>query len=185
MKQWIDERKDMLRGVARRVGALDLLARERAQAAAGRVGGTSHVDGHGDPAEAMSANASSEESPWTRRLILFLRVMAALALIKGLFHWSRVCGIGTGAAFSFEMQSLPYQTATVYFAVIELVAAVGLWLATPWGAVVWLTAIVSMAVVELMFPMIYGGGLFIVGFDVVLLAGYFVLAFLSAQERPA
>jgi hypothetical protein len=28
------------------------------------------------------------------------------------------------------------QTATVYFAVIELVAAVGLWLATPRGAVV-------------------------------------------------
>ena len=41
---------------------------------------------------------------------------------------------------------MAWQTATVYFAVIELVAAVGLWLATPWGAVVWLTTVVSMAV---------------------------------------
>ena len=47
---------------------------------------------------------------------------------------------------------MAWQTATVYFAVIELVAAVGLWLATPWGAVVWLTTVVSMAVIELMFP---------------------------------
>jgi hypothetical protein len=47
--------------------------------------------------------------------------------------------------------------------VIELVAAVGLWLATPWGAVVWLTTVVSMAVIELMFPGIYGGSLTVVG----------------------
>ena len=67
---------------------------------------------------------------------------------------------------------MPYQTATVYFAVIELVAAVGLWLATPWGAVVWLTAIVSMAVVELMFPAIYGGGLVVIGLELLLLAAY-------------
>ena len=54
---------------------------------------------------------------------------------------------------------MAWQAATVYFAVIELVAAVGLWLATPWGAVVWLTTVVSMAVIELMFPGIYGGSL--------------------------
>ena len=58
---------------------------------------------------------------------------------------------------------MAWQTATVYFAVIELVAAVGLWLATPWGAVVWLTTVVSMAVIELMFPAIYGGSLVVVG----------------------
>ena len=50
---------------------------------------------------------------------------------------------------------MAWQAATVYFAVIELVAAVGLWLATPWGAVVWLTTVVSMAVIELMFPGIF------------------------------
>ena len=44
-------------------------------------------------------------------------------------------------------------------------AAVGLWLATPWGAVVWLTTVVSLAVIELMFPGIYGGSLTVVGVD--------------------
>ena len=50
---------------------------------------------------------------------------------------------------------MPWQTATVFFAVIDLVAAVGLWLAAAWGAVVWLTAAVSMAAVELFFPQVY------------------------------
>ena len=52
----------------------------------------------------------------------------------------------------------------------ELVAAVGLWLATPWGAVVWLTTVVSMAVIELMFPGIYGGSLTVVGVEAAMLA---------------
>ena len=45
----------------------------------------------------------------------------------------------------------------MFFAVIDLVAAVGLWLAAPWGAVVWLTSVISMAAVEILFPQIYGG----------------------------
>jgi len=41
--------------------------------------------------------------------------------------------------------------ATIFFAVIDLVAAVGLWLAAAWGGVVWLTASISMAAIELFF----------------------------------
>ena len=185
MKQWLAERSELVRGLSQRVGKWDRLVGERIPAAAGRVGGTAHVEEQAEPAGMMSPKTESGDSIWTKRLVLFLRIMAVVALAKGLFHWSRVCGIGTSADFNFQIQSLPYQTATVYFAVIELVAAVGLWLATPWGAVVWLTAIVSMAVVELMFPMIFGGHLFVVGLDLVLLAAYFVLALLSAHERPA
>ncbi len=96
--------------------------------------------------------------------MLFLRVMArASRSCKGLYHWAQVTGFIGGEEEAFENQSMAWQTATVYFAVIELVAAVGLWLATPWGAVVWLTTVVSMAVIELMFPGIYGGSLTVVG----------------------
>ncbi|MBN4669417.1 hypothetical protein HUS74_28000, partial [Pandoraea nosoerga] len=77
-----------------------------------------------------------------------------------------------------------WQTATIYFAVIELAAAVGLWLATPWGAGVWLTTVVSMAVIELMFPAIYGGSLTVVGLEAVMLAAYLALAWMSARDRP-
>ena len=70
---------------------------------------------------------------WTRRLILFLRVMAAISMVKGLYHWAQVCGIGFGDTQPFESHSIAWQTATVFFAVIDLVAAVGLWLAAAWG----------------------------------------------------
>jgi len=89
-----------------------------------------------------------------------------------------------GEEEAFENQAMAWQASTVYFAVIELVAAVGLWLATPWGAVVWLTTVVSMAVIELMFPGIYGGSLTVVAFEAIMLSAYLVLAWMAARERP-
>ena len=113
-----------------------------------------------------------------------LRIMAVLSVAKGLYHWAQVTGIVGGEEEAFEKQPMAWQTATVYFAVIELVAAVGLWLATPWGAVVWLTTVVSMAVIELMFPGIYGGSLTVVGLEALMLAAYLALAWMAARERP-
>jgi Family of unknown function (DUF6163) len=131
-------------------------------------------------------HAGSEETrgdQWASRLVIFLRVMAAISLLKGLYHWAIVCGID--AANSFEMSEIPYQTATVFFAVIDLVAAVGLWLAAPWGAVVWLTSVISMAAVETLFPKIYGGSLWVISVELVLLAAYLGLALMSAREQAA
>jgi hypothetical protein len=126
----------------------------------------------------------TEGHVWTPRLVLFLRAMSVLSIAKGLFHWAQVTGFIGGEDATFEYQAIAWQTATVYFAVIELVAAVGLWLATPWGAVVWLTTVVSMAVIELMFPAIFGGSLIVVAIEVALLAAYLALAWLAAGERP-
>ena len=89
---------------------------------------------------------------WTGRLVWFLRGMAAVWLLKGLYHWAVVVGLGDGSSSVFETSSTAWQAATIFFAVIDLVAAVGLWLATAWGGVVWLTAAISMAAVELFFP---------------------------------
>src|SRR3984957_1315297 len=131
-----------------------------------------------------SERIENDDNVWTRRLVLFLRIMAVFSVIKGLYHWAQVTGFIGGEEDAFENQSMAWQTATIYFAVIELVAAVGLWLATPWGAVVWLTTVVSMAVIELMFPGIYGGSLMVVGFEALMLAAYLVLAWMAARERP-
>ncbi|KRR23909.1 hypothetical protein CQ14_22755 [Bradyrhizobium lablabi] len=149
----------------------DLSARDKARDNAMSVGAMS------------SERIESDENVWTRRLVLFLRVMAIVSIMKGLYHWAQVTGF-IGGEEAFENQSMAWQTATVYFAVIELVAAVGLWLATPWGAVVWLTTVVSMAVIELMFPGIYGGSLTVVALEAVMLGAYLALAWMAARERP-
>src|SRR5881397_944087 len=141
-----------------------------------------------DNAMSMAALSSERIEPddnaWTRRLVLFLRIMAVVSIAKGLYHWAQVTGFIGGEEEAFENQQMAWQSATVYFAVIELVAAVGLWLATPWGAVVWLTTVVSMAVIELMFPAIYGGSLIVVVLETLMLAAYLALAWMAARERP-
>jgi Family of unknown function (DUF6163) len=131
-----------------------------------------------------SERIESDDNVWTRRLVLFLRIMAVVSVIEGLYHWAQVTGFIGGEEEAFENQPMAWQAATIYFAVIELVAAVGLWLATPWGAVVWLTTVVSMAVIELMFPAIYGGSLFVVVLEALTLAAYLALAWKAARERP-
>jgi Family of unknown function (DUF6163) len=131
-----------------------------------------------------SARVEIDENVWTRRLVLFLRVMAVISVAKGLYHWAEVTGFIGGEDEAFESQTLAWQASTVYFAVIELVAAVGLWLATPWGAVVWLITVVSMSVIELMFPAIYGGSLVVVAAEALMLAAYLALAWMAARERP-
>jgi hypothetical protein len=123
------------------------------------------------------------EGAWTDLFVLFLRTMAVLSLLKGLYHWGVLCGVGDGPDSSFESNPLPWQSATVFFAVIDLVAAVGLWLTAAWGAVVWLTAAISMAAVELLFPQVYGGRLWIVFVEMGLLAIYLFLALQAARER--
>jgi len=68
--------------------------------------------------------------------------------------------------------------------VIDLVAAVGLWLSAPWGAVVWLTAAVSMIVVEVFFPLIYGDLVTVLLLEPAAIIAYLVLAILAAREQP-
>jgi hypothetical protein len=138
-----------------------------------------------DLLEPVHEVSGPKQGTWTDYLVLFLRVMAGISLIKGLYHWAQVCGIGTAPGEGFEAHTIAWQTATVLFAVLDLVAAVGLWLAAAWGAVVWLTSVVSMAVVEVFFPKVYGGSIVIVLLELTLLGAYLYLAIVAARERPA
>ena len=126
----------------------------------------------------------TRDTPWTRRLVAFLRIMAAVSMGKGLYHWSLVLGVGDGAGSTFEQASMPWQAATIFFAVIDLVAAVGLWLAAAWGGVVWLTAAISMGAIELFFPQVFGGRLVIAIFEFVAIFLYIGLALMAGRERP-
>ena len=134
-----------------------------------------------EPVQADEGEVDAKQ--WSRRLVLFLRVMAGLSLIKGLYHWAVICGIGAPFPSGFDSYPTPYQVATVFFAIIDPVAAVGLWLAAPWGAVVWLTSVISMAAVELLFPQILGGNVWLVAIELLLLGTYLGLALMATREQ--
>jgi len=124
------------------------------------------------------------EGVWTERLVLFLRIMAGVSMLKGLYHWAEVCGFIGAQDGGFFGHGPQWQTATIFFAVIDLVAAVGLWLAAPWGAVVWLTAGVSMAVIAMFFQQVYGAQPEIVLLEGGMIAAYLFLAIQAAREHP-
>jgi preprotein translocase subunit Sss1 len=136
-----------------------------------------------DMLEPVRVVKTARRGTWTEYLVLFLRIMAGISLIKGLYHWAQVCGIGAPSDGGFEAHTIAWQTSTVFFAVLDLVAAVGLWLAAAWGAVVWLTSVVSMAAVEVFFPQVYGGSIIVVFVEMTLLGGYLFLAISSAREH--
>ena len=135
-----------------------------------------------EPVHAGQGEPSGEV--WATRLVLFLRVMAAVALVKGLYYWAIVCGVGAPSPQGFDSYAMPYQSATVFFAVIDLVAAVGLWLAAPWGAVVWLTSTMSMIVVHVFFDQVYGTDIMVIGAGGAAIVAYLVLAALAEREHP-
>jgi len=136
-------------------------------------------------AQDLTATKPAEEPKgvWTQRLVHFLRAMAAVSMLSGLRYWGSICGFAFVPEGGFEAQPVAWQTATVFFAVIDLVAAVGLWLAAPWGAVVWLTAAVSMIVVEVFFPQVYDDMLVVIVFHFPMIVAYLVLAVLAAREQ--
>jgi Family of unknown function (DUF6163) len=138
-----------------------------------------------DPMNALDQpDAAEGEDQWTVWFMRFLRIMAVVSLVKGLYHWALIVGIGQGPFSAFEVNSTAWQAASMYFAVIDLVAAVGLWLAAAWGGVVWLTATISMAAIELFFPQVYGGRILVIIVELVMLIAYFALAIAAARERP-
>lgn len=118
---------------------------------------------------------------WSGRLVLLLRVMAVCSVGKGLYHWAAVCGF-IGVEGGFEAHTQAWQATTVFFSVIDLVAAVGLWLAAPWGAVVWLTSTVTMIVVQLFFDEIFGSDVVVIAIGVFSILCYLVVALLAARE---
>ena len=68
---------------------------------------------------------------WTLVLTVFMRLLALLWIVKGLTSWAAILGVWPTAGF--EGRSMGIQATIIYFAVIDFVAAVGLWMASTWG----------------------------------------------------
>lgn len=119
---------------------------------------------------------------WGLYLVIFMRVVAAIWLVQGLLQWRHIL-----APTDLPLDALPAlaAAAVVFFAVTNLVAAVGLWLAAPWGGVLWLFAVSAQMFMIFSMPGTIEGGRLLLALDVSLIVGYFVLSWYAAQERDA
>ena len=121
----------------------------------------------------------ADETRWGMLLVLFMRIVAVLWVYQGLVQWHVIL-----SAEQSIFDVLPVQTtiAVVFFAVFDLLAAVGMWLASPWGGVLWLLTAVAQAFVAVLLPDFFAGGRIVIGLDCVLLVLYFILTFKASQR---
>jgi len=126
--------------------------------------------------------AAPSSMRWSFILTWFMRVLAILWIMKGLSSWAVILGIWTPVG-QFEARSMGYQTTIIYFALIDLIAAVGLWMASTWGGIMWLLAIMSHLILAAFFPEIVDSSLLTIGFFLTLIAVYVAVSWLAAQEE--
>ena len=95
------------------------------------------------------------ETRWGLVLVVFMRLLAVLWIIQGLLQW--------------------------FFSVIDFLAAVGLWLATPWGGVLWLFAAISQIFVAASVRQVIAPSW--IASDVGLIVLYFALTFQAGRPH--
>lgn len=111
--------------------------------------------GKGDPARARSDfiidPGARDEPPigaeihnpgirWDMMMVVFLRLMAAVWLFRAIGYWGLVLGFGD---LPLVEESRLRQALIVGFALIDCVAAVGIWLLAPWGKSLWVFVLVA------------------------------------------
>lgn len=119
---------------------------------------------------------------WNGVLVWFMRFVALLWIAKGLSFWATILGAGNPVPV-FEDRSLGFQASVTYFAIIDIVAAVGLWLATAWGGVLWLLAVMSHLILAVFFPGIVPVDVMLAGLYVALMLVYLTISWLAASSE--
>ena len=117
---------------------------------------------------------------WGVWLSYFMRLTGAVWMARGLGDWREIL-----APLDAPLDALPMAVASaiVFFAVADLLAAVGLWLATAWGGVLWLFAASAGLISAPFLPNFGWLAKVMMGVDVVFILVYFVLTWRAAQER--
>ncbi|MDP4021060.1 DUF6163 family protein [Methylobacterium sp. NEAU 140] len=120
-------------------------------------------------------------STWDTALVWFMRLTALAWLCKSLYAWATILDVLPGAR-PFEVEPFGRQAAIVYFAVVDAAAAIGLWLTGAWGGVIWLLAVTSALTLAVLTPQLVPMPVPLMLFGVSVVAIYFLLSWLAAQE---
>lgn len=118
---------------------------------------------------------------WNQALVGFTRLLSLVWLAKGVIAWGAI--VGHGGPVPFESASTGYQAAVIYFAVIDLVAAVGLWLASSWGGILWLLAVMSHLIIGIFFPRFVSSSTLVLALLIFSTMVYLTISWLAAVEE--
>ncbi len=129
----------------------------------------------------QSGQAPVEARPrrlrWGVVLVWFLRTLAVLWIAKGLMSWALLLGGG------LEGKATSFQATLVYFALIDIIAGVGLWLTSTWGGVLWILAVMSHIILGAFFPRIVTLGPPVMIAQLGLVFAYLTVSWLASREE--
>ncbi|MET0606281.1 MAG: DUF6163 family protein [Beijerinckiaceae bacterium] len=120
---------------------------------------------------------------WTLQLTIFMRIVAAVWFIKGVTWWMEIFGFDPAA--NFEGRRAASKAVAIGFGVIDLVAAVGLWLLSAWGGVMWLLAVTTEIVLTFVVPRVFSVTTPRIAALLVLIIAYLALASMAARENDS
>jgi len=147
-----------------------------------RDGAVEVVDRSPQTTQASDLMSAVSRLGWGTVLIWYMRTLAWVWVAKGLLNWAIILG-ALPMLGQFATMALPLQATIVAFACLDLLAAIGLWLAAAWGGAIWLLCAVVEAASPVLSPRAaaigYGGALI----NIALVAGYFFLSWRAARER--
>ena len=135
------------------------------------------------PAIKLGGRAKSEGARYGMLLVIFMRLVALLWIVEGLAQWTGVLTDDTGNIFA----AAPMQrVSTIFlFCILDLIAAVGLWLVAPWGGVVWIVTIGGQIVSLLLMPGFWSYPYVFIASDIVLVALYLGLTWCAVRESES
>ncbi|MDF2117066.1 DUF6163 family protein [Roseiarcaceae bacterium H3SJ34-1] len=115
---------------------------------------------------------------WAIMLVVYMRALAVLWMLLGLVQWSNLL-LPAGPTVALPEK---IDTTSAILAVIDVTAAAGLWLANPWGGVLWLVTAFGESLAALLVPGYPNGGWFTLSLYAPLVLIYFVLTYLASRE---
>lgn len=86
----------------------------------------------------------------------FLRAVSVFCLVVGVGYWIRLIGFYPGDEWRFDLMPLHWQIAAPLLSVLMPFAAVGLWMLTSWGPVVWMLCAGTEIIMFAAYPHLFG-----------------------------
>lgn len=76
----------------------------------------------------------------------YLSIISIVCLCVGAFYWLRLVGIFPGNFWRFDLMSQQWQLLCCSLAVLYPVSAIGLWMHSRWGVILWLVASITESI---------------------------------------
>ena len=140
------------------------------------------------PVAAIALHPARGREPGTRlglALVVFMRCTAAIWMAQGLLQWSAMLASTPDGQSPLLALAPAALAATFFFAVMDFVAAVGLWLAASWGGVLWLVAVGAQMLAIVVMPGFFDHPIATGFLDLALMGAYLALVWFAALAADA